>query len=67
MKNNILLLLGHPSENSFCKGILDAYQKGAESAGASCKTIYISQLKFDDILSTHGRGLDRFTAIDPMG
>jgi len=44
---NILLILGHPSENSFCKALLDAYQYGAEKAGATCKTLYISRLKFD--------------------
>ncbi|GAB3523156.1 NAD(P)H-dependent oxidoreductase [Emticicia fontis] len=44
---NILLILGHPSENSLCKALLDAYQKGVESTGATCKTLYISQLKFD--------------------
>lgn len=51
MKKNILLILGHPSENSFCKGLLDAYKKGAERAGAICKTIYISQLDFNVNLS----------------
>jgi len=47
MKKNILLILGHPSENSFCNALLNAYQKGAESAGANCKVLYISRLKFD--------------------
>lgn len=47
MKKNILLILGHPSENSFCNALLNAYKKGAESAGATCKLLYISQLKFD--------------------
>ncbi|SEI53072.1 Putative NADPH-quinone reductase (modulator of drug activity B) [Dyadobacter sp. SG02] len=47
MAKNILLILGHPSENSFSKALLDAYQKGAESAGAICKTIYVSRLHFD--------------------
>lgn len=47
MEKNILLILGHPSENSFCNALLDAYKKGVESAGTSCKTIYISRLKFD--------------------
>jgi NAD(P)H dehydrogenase (quinone) len=47
MKNNILLILGHPSENSFCNALLDAYRKGAESTGAVCKTIYISRLDFN--------------------
>lgn len=57
MKKNILLILGHPSEDSFCRGLLDGYQKGAESVGATCKTIYISQLKFEVNLS-HGYKTD---------
>ena len=51
MEKNILLILGHPSENSLCKALLDAYQNGAESAGANCKTLYISRLNFDVNLS----------------
>lgn len=51
MKTNILLILGHPSENSYCNALLDAYQKGAEKSGAICKVLYISRLKFDVNLS----------------
>jgi len=51
MAKNILLILGHPSENSFCNGLIDAYKKGAESSGATCKVIYISRLNFDVNLS----------------
>ncbi|PXY46894.1 NAD(P)H-dependent oxidoreductase [Flavobacterium hydrophilum] len=47
MKTNILLLLGHPSENSFCNALLDAYRKGVETTGANCKTLYISKLDFN--------------------
>ncbi|MEN2399150.1 NAD(P)H-dependent oxidoreductase [Flavobacterium sp. MC2016-06] len=47
MKTNILLILGHPSENSFCNALLDAYRKGVEHTGVNCKTIYISQLDFN--------------------
>ncbi|GGD52870.1 NAD(P)H dehydrogenase (quinone) [Emticicia aquatilis] len=47
MAKNILLILGHPSEKSFCNALISAYQKGAENSGATCKTIYISRLKFD--------------------
>jgi len=48
---NILLILGHPSETSFCNALLDAYRAAAESAGARCATIYISRLDFDINLS----------------
>ena len=51
MTKNILLILGHPSENSFCNALLNAYKKGAENAGAICKTIYVSRLVFDVNLS----------------
>lgn len=47
MNKNILLILGHPSENSFCNALLDAYREAAEKAGAICKTIYISKLDFN--------------------
>lgn len=47
MEKNILLVLGHPSKQSFNKALLDAYQRGAESAGAVCKTLYIADLDFD--------------------
>ena len=51
MAKNILLILGHPSENSFCKALLDAYKTGAETAGANCKTLYLSKLNFNVNLS----------------
>jgi NAD(P)H dehydrogenase (quinone) len=51
MARNIVLILGHPSENSFCKALLEAYQNGAECAGADCRTITISKLHFDVTLS----------------
>lgn len=51
MAKNILLILGHPSKNSFNKALLDAYQKGAENAGANCKTIDIGELDFDSNLA----------------
>ena len=47
MAKHILLILGHPSKKSFNRALLDAYQKGVESTGADCKTIYISDLNFD--------------------
>ena len=51
MAKNILLILGHPSQNSFCNALLDAYQKGAEKTGASCKVLYIAALNFNVTLA----------------
>lgn len=47
MAKKILLLLGHPSQRSFCNALLQAYCIGAESAGAIVKTLYISDMDFD--------------------
>lgn len=47
MEKNILLILGHPSEKSFCNALLDSYRSGAESTGAVCRIIYVSKLAFD--------------------
>ena len=47
MAKHILLILGHPSRNSFNKALLDAYQTGAASTGSECKTIFVSDLIFD--------------------
>jgi putative NADPH-quinone reductase len=52
MAKNVLLILGHPIQSSLCKALLDSYQKGAENSGAVCKTIIISELKFNLNLST---------------
>ena len=51
MARNIVLILGHPSENSFCKALLESYQNGAERAGAVCRTITIAKLNFDVTLA----------------
>lgn len=51
MSKKVLFILAHPSQESFCKALLDTYQKGAESSNAICKSIIISDLKFNIDLS----------------
>lgn len=51
MTKKILLLLGHPSQQSFSRALLDAYKKGAENSGALCKTLVISELDFNPNLA----------------
>jgi putative NADPH-quinone reductase len=51
MAKKVLFILGHPSQESFCKALLDAYQKGAESSNAIGKSIIISDLTFNINLS----------------
>ncbi|MFN7260010.1 MAG: NAD(P)H-dependent oxidoreductase [Cyclobacteriaceae bacterium] len=43
---NMLLILAHPSKNSFCWALLNAYKAGAESSGALCRTLVLSDLNF---------------------
>jgi NAD(P)H dehydrogenase (quinone) len=66
MEKKILLLLGHPSENSFCHALLNAYKTGAESAGANCKTIFISKLNFNVNLSDGYRTGDSMQLEDDL-
>jgi putative NADPH-quinone reductase len=67
MAKNILLILGHPSENSFCKALIDAYQNGAESAGANIKTIYVARLNFDVTLHDGYKNGEALQLEDDLG
>jgi len=46
----ILLILGHPRQNSFCGSLADAYLKGAQDAGHKIQTLYLGELNFNLIL-----------------
>lgn len=43
----VLLILGHPSKNSFCKSILDSYKNGLKKTNCEIKEIFLSDLKFN--------------------
>jgi NAD(P)H dehydrogenase (quinone) len=43
----VLLILGHPSKKSFCKGILDSYKKGLEKTNCEYKELYLCDLNFN--------------------
>lgn len=49
----ILLLLGHPDAKSFNAALLEAYQKGAENAGAEVRQVELGALDFNPNLQ-HG-------------
>lgn len=51
MAKKVILILGHPSQNSLCNALIDSCQKGAESSDAICKSIVISELNFNSNLS----------------
>lgn len=50
MKKKILIILGHPAKESFCKSIANEYQKSASNAGHEVKLINLAELTFDPIL-----------------
>ena len=47
MTKKVLFILGHPSPKSLCKALLDSYQNGAECSNTICRSIIISDLKFN--------------------
>jgi len=58
----ILIINGHPNQNSFCFGIAEAYKEGASDAGAEVKEIIIRDLKFNPNLEF---GYEKRTALEP--
>ena len=58
---NVLIILGHPSKNSFCNALMDAYEKGAQYSGSVIRKIYVGDLHFNPNLSEGYK--DRLTNI----
>lgn len=44
---HVLIIFGHPVENTFANSLRDAYRNGALSAGAEVREIELSKLDFD--------------------
>lgn len=53
MSKRILVILGHPAKDSFCRALADSFIKGAKEAGNEVQFIAIGNLSFDPILH-HG-------------
>lgn len=56
MSRRILVLLGHPSNDSFCAALADAYIEGARAAGADVRQLKLADLPFDPVLHGGYRG-----------
>ena len=50
MGKRILVILGHPSSNSFCGALADSYVEAASSAGNEVRLLRLGALKFDVVL-----------------
>jgi putative NADPH-quinone reductase len=60
MSKRILVILGHPSDNSFCRALADSYVKGAEASGNEVQLISLGKLSFDPVLH------DGYAKIQPL-
>lgn len=50
MSKRILVVLGHPDNDSFCGAIADSYIEGAKAAGNEVQLISVGDLAFDPVL-----------------
>lgn len=50
MNKRILVILGHPSDQSFCSSLAKSYIDGARKSGNEIKFISLGQLAFDPVL-----------------
>lgn len=47
----VLIINGHPNENSFCSALAQSYAKGAKGAGNQVSVLNVRELKFNPDLS----------------
>ncbi|MHC8316301.1 NAD(P)H-dependent oxidoreductase [Pseudomonas sp. LB3P31] len=50
MGKRILVILGHPSSNSFCAALVERYTQSALRAGHEVRQLFLGQLMFDPVL-----------------
>ena len=48
--SKVMIVVGHPQNNTFCEALGNTYLKGAQSAGHDAQLFVLSQMKFDPIL-----------------
>lgn len=52
MSKRILVILGHPNNDSFCGAIANSYAEGGRAAGHELRLISVGDLSFDPLLHT---------------
>ncbi len=50
MSRKLLLILGHPSTDSYCAALADAYAEGARAGGAEVERLNLGEIAFDPVL-----------------
>ncbi len=50
MSKRILVILGHPTNDSFCGALANSYVEGAKAAGNEVQLIFLGNLSFDPVL-----------------
>ena len=50
MSSRILVILGHPTNDSFCGALANSYVEGAKAAGNEVQLISLGRLSFDPVL-----------------
>ena len=58
----VLVVLGHPSGDSYCAALVQAYAGAAQAAGHDVRTLHLHQLDFDPILH---EGYRRIQPLEP--
>lgn len=62
MKQNILVIVGHPDSSSFCGALAKAYIDKARESGSDVRELYLGELSFDPIL---WKGYNKIQALEP--
>jgi NAD(P)H dehydrogenase (quinone) len=62
MGKRILVIVGHPADESFCHALADAYAAAAQSAGHEVRRIALGALAFDPVLKN---GYRQVQALEP--
>ncbi|WP_095055560.1 NAD(P)H-dependent oxidoreductase [Pseudomonas sp. Irchel s3b2] len=50
MSKRILVILGHPSSNSFCGALAERYAQSASRAGHEVRQLWLGKMNFDPVL-----------------
>ena len=62
MSKRVLVIVGHPSTDSFCAALADSYVETAIGAGQDVRALYLGDLCFDPVLH---EGYNRIQPLEP--